>query len=1623
MRSLVAHARRAGLQHFAVRLFLPLALLCGVAPAMAQTIPLTGGTYSQDFDTLSNVAGSTTNSTLPTGWLLTETGGGARDNEQYAVDTGGSNTGDTFSYGAAASTDRAFGGLQSGTLIPVIGACFTNNTGGTLSSVDIAFTGEQWRIANTAAARDDRLDFQINPNAVSASLTAGTWTDINTLDFTNPIKTSTTAGALNGNSAANRTAVSATINSLAIANGGTFCIRWNDLNASGADDGLAVDDFSITVGGTPTPALAVSDVTAVEGDSGTTTFFFGIGLSQPAGPGGVTFDIGTANGTATDGSDYVGGSTTLVLPEGSTSATLAILVNGDTTPEADETFFVNVTNVVGAIVADGQGIGTIQNDDVAVVQIHDIQGNGLTSPLIGAVVTTEGIVTAQKFNNGFFLQTADANADADPNTSQGIFVFTSTAPPATATVGNRIRVTGTVAEFTPSTNLNQLSITQLTGPTIVVLSTGNTLPAPVTLGAADFNASATPGTAEKYEGMRVTIASATTVSGSDGNITESSATSSTTGVFHVVLDGVGRPYREAGIGILDVFPIPGGKIPPRWDTNQERIMVRSRGQVGATSIALDVGAQVTNMTGVMDYFSGTWAVLPDVGSGTVAGGITATAVNDPAADEVTVAGFNLLRFFDEVNDSNGGPTLQAAALDKRLTKTSLAFCDFLKAPDIVGVVEVENLRVLGLLADRINSTCARAPQYVPYLVQGNDPGGINVGFLVSTRAVGSLARVEVLEVTQFGKNDVITNPNNSTSLLNDRPPLLLRAIVHAENGGTYPVTVIVNHLRSLNGLDDTAPGSNGWPTEGDRVRDKRAKQATFLANLVHARQQLNPAERIVLLGDFNAFEFNDGYVDVMGIIRGDETAAPNVITYVDSPITTPLIDGGQLIADPAQRYSYVFEGSAQTLDHVVVNEPLVMDAADLRVEHARINADFGVHHFGVAGNALRVSDHDPVLLGITVGAFRSADLSITASAAPATVTVGNTATFTVTAANAGPFDAPSAAVALVFNAVVNPSVTAPAGWTCAAPVQTATTTTVTCTIASFTNGASAVFTATVGTDATLANTALQLDAAITSQVADTANANNTAMASVNVQALSDLAIAASAGGNVDVGGTATFSATATNAGPNDAAFAAVALVFDALVNPTVTAPGGWTCAAPSQAGSTTTVTCTNAQFANGASATFSATVPAGAALGGTTLGMAAAVSSQYTDPNLANNSATTSVIVRAIGDVATSVTTSTPFVVLGGTASWSVGVSNGGPSPAANATVTLSFNAVVAPNVTAAAGFTCGAPVQTATTTTVTCTNASLAAGANGTFTATVPVTAGLGNGTLTLTSTVATATVDTNASNDSASASVSVDTTANLVASVTANPLTALPGGQANWAVGVTNAGPSPANNSTVTITLNALVIPTITTPAGWSCAAPTQTATTTSVVCSNASLANLASGSFAVSVNVPTTYTGTLTLTAVAATSTTDSVPSNNTASAQVQVSATADLRTQIIGRSERGGVFMVVVTNAGPSPAAAPRLTITGNMLPRNVSLIPAAGWTCAPVTVSTGFRFDCTASSPLAVGASAYFGVALAGRGPQTVVFTATATSTTTDPNPANNTVQRSLTGGGLPEICQHRYCRR
>ncbi len=210
-----------------------------MADKVRAQLSLTTANYTENFNTLVKTG---TGTTLPAGWLIQETGTNA--NSSYSANNGASNSGDTYSYGATDADDRSLGGLRSGSLTPLFGAYFTNNTGKAITSLKISYTGEQWRLGT--AGRADTIFFQYSLDATS--MTTGQWNEVDQLDFASPVTTGTT-GALDGNASASKRNLSHTISGINIGVGQTFYIRWLDFDATGADDGLAVDDFSIEVQG------------------------------------------------------------------------------------------------------------------------------------------------------------------------------------------------------------------------------------------------------------------------------------------------------------------------------------------------------------------------------------------------------------------------------------------------------------------------------------------------------------------------------------------------------------------------------------------------------------------------------------------------------------------------------------------------------------------------------------------------------------------------------------------------------------------------------------------------------------------------------------------------------------------------------------------------------------------------------------------------------------------------------------------------------------------------------------------------------------------------------------------------------------------------------------------------------------------------------------------------------------------------------------------------------------------------------------------------------------------------------------------------------------------------------
>ncbi|HEX5706267.1 MAG TPA: endonuclease/exonuclease/phosphatase family protein [Pyrinomonadaceae bacterium] len=964
-------ARRQLLSVIIVALIVVQPVLFDAPRVAAQVTPTLGTPYTQNFDTLpaSGSATWTNNSTIP-GWFHARTGTGTT----IVANNGSSNAGNLYSYGTGTATDRALGSVGSGNA--AIGNLFwgvrlQNTTGATITQLDISYTGEQWR-NSAAAAQTVAFSYLVGSPTVTGSLaefqSAGV--AVPQLDFTSPI-TGGAAAALDGNLAANRVTLTHSITGLNIPNGTEVMLRWSDPDHTGADHGLSIDDFSVTAQGTvsPTTTLSINDVTQAEGSGGgTTSFTFTVSLSAPAGPGGVTFDIATADGTAqddnpaTEDNDYVAKSLTgQTIPAGSSTYAFTVDVNADTTGEPNETFFVNVTNVTGATVNDGQGQGTINNDDVLITPIYTIQGSGTASPFATQNVTTTGIVTARRSlgasNNGFYIQ--DPTGDGNLNTSDAILVFTGSTVP-TVGVGDSVQVTGTVTEFESSTTdepdgvspPDPKTATEITSPTTVVLSTGNTLPAALdvtSLNILDPTATSRGAQLEKYEYMRLSAAS----------LVVSQPTNSF-GEFWGVEPPRPRPFREAGIERGDPIPAAdqgtfAGSPPPSvpvWDGNFERIMVDTgaalvaTGSTRRTQVHVTTGTTVTGIVGPLDYAFDQYRIVLDfnVTPGTTGGVTAAVPVPVRTSQEFTVAHTNLENF----SSSNA----------TKMNKASLAIRNVLRTPDILGLIEVDTTASATALANKVNADAAD-PSNVNYVAHfGETSATQDIGYLINT------ARVTVVGTpTQHNPSATFTYCG-VTDTLHDRPSFILEATVPQVGGGTIPVTVILNHTKSLIAVDSPRSfGSCGTGTEGARNREKRRLQAEDIADLIETRD--NAGENLVVLGDLNAFEVNDGLTDVVNTMRGvpppeSEVVEPSVDTWTH--VLTNLITK----LTPDQRYSFTFEGNAQVLDHVLVNAQML--GRNNRFAYARFNADFSDSFASDSTRPEAVSDHDAPVAYFTTGA-------------------------------------------------------------------------------------------------------------------------------------------------------------------------------------------------------------------------------------------------------------------------------------------------------------------------------------------------------------------------------------------------------------------------------------------------------------------------------------------------------------------------------------------------------------------------------------------------------------------------------------------------------------------------------
>jgi len=220
----------------------------------------------------------------------------------------------------------------------------------------------------------------------------------------------------------------------AVENNETFFV--NVTNASGATvtDGQGVG----TIQNDDLPSLSINDVSQNEGNAGASTFTFTVSLSSPAPTGGVSFDIATQDNTATVAdNDYVTHTlTSQTIPAGSSTYNFDVTINGDTNIEANETFFVNITNVTGATVSDGQGLGTIQNDDSPALTINDVSQSEGNSGATTFTFTVTSSLPAPAGGITFDIATADGTAQDDTPPSEDNDYVAKSLTSQTITAGN-----------------------------------------------------------------------------------------------------------------------------------------------------------------------------------------------------------------------------------------------------------------------------------------------------------------------------------------------------------------------------------------------------------------------------------------------------------------------------------------------------------------------------------------------------------------------------------------------------------------------------------------------------------------------------------------------------------------------------------------------------------------------------------------------------------------------------------------------------------------------------------------------------------------------------------------------------------------------------------------------------------------------------------------------------------------------------------------------------------------------------------------------------------------------------------------------------------------------------------
>jgi uncharacterized protein len=740
-------------------------------------------------------------------------------------------------------------------------------------------------------------------------------------------------------------------------------LRFYYYNGVGGTTGsrpkISIDNLTVTA--TSTGASVVSIASGTNATEGGSNGSFTINFS-PATTGIITLDYNLpVAGNATFTTDYAVNLTstpaagvtpaslsattgTITVPSGVSSVTVTIAPVDDVSSEGPEPVVMTISNPSAPYTL-GNASSSVTIIDNESSPIHSIQGAG-TSATAGTF-TAEAIVTGiypTLSPAGFYIQEENADADADPNTSEGIFIV-SAAPVA---VGDLVRVTGTVQENAATPSFNQAVFNS---PTVTVLSNGNPLPAaidislPVTA-TADF---------EKYEGMIVRFPGTLTVTNNDALGTFGEARLSAGGLVYQPTQLV-DPNDSPASGTTSTGTSNVAAVNALIAGNSLRTILLDDGRGTLPTLppyidannTLRVGSTIDNLTGILGFGFSNYRVQP---INTAPPSFTHAArpsVPGVGGGNLKVASFNVLNYFNGDGLGGGFPTARGAhslAEFNRQRDKIINAISQLNA-DLVGLIEIEN-----------DGTGANSA--IQDLVTGlNGVMGAGTYSFINDGASIQTNSSDAIRCAIIYKSAVVApagSPMLSANVIFDRPPL-----AHTFNmiatGKLF--NFIVNHFKSKG--CGAAAGADLDQNDGQACYNNRRKlQAAELINFINTTViPASTTDRIISVGDYNAY-------------------------YEEDPLDI-LRAGNYSIVSSAAEYSFLFGGQVGALDHAIVSNSLLGAVTGIgkwntnSVEPEYLDYNDAVNDGGgdVVNNwaanysvsPWRSSDHDAVLIGFNISA-------------------------------------------------------------------------------------------------------------------------------------------------------------------------------------------------------------------------------------------------------------------------------------------------------------------------------------------------------------------------------------------------------------------------------------------------------------------------------------------------------------------------------------------------------------------------------------------------------------------------------------------------------------------------------